>query len=332
MSDTPRETPTLSVVLPCLNEASHIGASARTIAETLARVPIDFELVLVDDGSEDATWEELEKLAADPPEKSAGGSVRAVRLSRRFGKEQALCAGLEHARGAAIVVMDSDLQHPPALLPEMVRLWREEGYEVVEGRKTDRGNEGLVARVEATLFYSLLKRVSGYDLSGASDFKLMDRKVVEAWAEMPERNLFFRGMSAWLGFKRVELPFEVEARAGGRSGWNVRGLVRLAITGITAFSSVPIHVVTLTGLLFLVFAVVLGIQTLYNWSTGQANDGFTTVILLVLITGSAIMIGLGVIGLYVSRIYNEVKGRPRFVVSERAEGTGRTGRTGHTGD
>ena len=305
--------PTLSVVLPCLDEASHLAASAGKIAATLDEIGVDHELILVDDGSQDDTWSVMQRLARELP------GVRALRLSRRFGKEQALCAGLENARGRAVVVMDADLQHPPSLLPDMVRAWRDEGYEVVEARKVDRGDESLLSRIEAGLFYSLLRRVSGYDLHGASDYKLMDRKVVEAWARLPERNLFFRGMSAWLGFKRKELPFSVEERAGGRSSWSLRGLVRLGITGLTAFSSVPIHVVTMTGLLFLGFAVLLGIQTLYNWQTKQATVGFTTVILLVLITGSATMIGLGTIGIYVSRIYDEVKGRPRFLVAERTD-------------
>jgi glycosyltransferase involved in cell wall biosynthesis len=307
-----QETPTLSVVLPCLNEASHIEGTVAAIREALVAAGVDHELVLVDDGSTDGTWEALARLAGE------GGGVRALRLSRRFGKEHALCAGLEAARGAGVLVMDADLQHPPALIPDMVRAWREEGFEVVEAKKTDRGDESLFARFEAGLFYAFLRRLSGIDLSGASDFKLMDRKVIEAWAEMPERNLFFRGMSAWLGFRRKELAFSVESRAGGRSGWSVRGLVRLAITGITAFSSVPIHLVTLMGLVFLAFAGVLGVQTLYNKVSGVAVDGFTTVILLLLITGSALMIGLGIIGVYVSRIYDEVKGRPRYVVAERA--------------
>ncbi len=304
--------PLVSVVLPCLNEATHIAASARTVARTLAEIPVRHELVLVDDGSSDDTWRVLGELARTDP------GIRALRLSRRFGKEHALCAGIEHASGDAVVVMDADLQHPPSLLPKMVSAWRD-GFEVVDATKTDRGDESLLSRVEARLFYSLLRRMSGFDLSGASDFKLMDRKVIDAWLEMPERNLFFRGMSAWLGFRRTEVEFSVEKRAGGRSGWSVRGLVRLAITGITAFSTVPIHIVTLMGLLFLAFAAALGVQTLYNKLTGIAVDGFTTVILLVLIVGSATMIGLGVIGVYVSRIYNEVKGRPRYVVAERAD-------------
>lgn len=306
------ESPRVSVVLPCLNEASHIRASARTVAEALRAAGVEPELVLIDDGSTDGTWEALRELTSELP------GTRALRLSRRFGKEQALCAGLESATGDAVCVMDADLQHPPELLGEMVRAWRDEGFEVVEARKVDRGDESALARIQAKLFYALLRRLSGYDLRGASDFKLMDRKVVEAWMSLPERNLFFRGMSAWLGFRRKELPFDVARRAGGRSGWTPRALVRLALTGITAFSSLPIHVVTLTGFLFLLFALGLGLQTLYNFLTGHAQDGFTTVILLVLITGSATMIGLGVIGLYVSRIYDEVKGRPRYLIAERA--------------
>ena len=314
------ETKLLSVVLPCLNEASHIAASVGTIQGILESIPIDHEFILVDDGSTDQTWDEMYRLAEKDPR------IRALRLSRRFGKEHALCAGLEATLGDGVLVMDADLQHPPALIPQMVHEWLHEGFEVVEARKTDRGDESLLQRLEAGLFYSLLRRLSGIDLAGASDFKLMDRRVLEAWASLGERNLFFRGMSAWLGFRRKELPFSVEARAGGQSGWNVRGLMRLAVTGITAFSSVPIHVVTLMGLLFLAFAGILGGQTLYNKLTDVAVDGFTTVILLQLLIGSVVMIGLGVIGLYVSRIYDEVKGRPRYVISSRTEGPHVTGR------
>ncbi len=305
------ESPTLSLVLPCLNEASHIADSVRVIARTLDEIGLEYEFILVDDGSTDATWSELQRLASEFPR------IQGLRLSRRFGKEHALCAGLEAVRGDAVIVMDADLQHPPSLLPAMVRAWRDEGFEVVEAVKEDRGKESLPARLEAGLFYSLLRRLSGFDLSGASDFKLLDRKVLEAWRAMPERNLFFRGMSAWLGFRRKEIPFTVQARAAGRSGWTTRGLMRLALTGITSFSSVPIHIVTGIGVLFLFFALVLGVQTLWNKLTEKAESGFTTVILLVLIVGSMLMIGLGVIGLYVSRIYDEVKGRPRYVVAER---------------
>jgi len=303
------DAPELSCILPCLNEAEHLATSLGVIARAIEEAGVSYELIVIDDGSDDGTWEVLERERGTRPE------LRAVRLSRRFGKEFALCAGVERARGRAILVMDADLQHPPALIPAMVATWRDEGYEVVQARKTDRGSEGPVSAVGARMFYGIMRRLSGFDLHGASDFQLLDRRVVDAWAEMNERNVFFRGMSAWLGFRRKELPFEVAERAGGETRWSALGLARLAVTGITGFSSAPIHVLTVTGALFFLFALVLGIQTLYKWSSGQAEQGFTTVIVLVLLVGSLILMGLGVIGLYISRIYDEVKGRPRFVVA-----------------
>jgi len=302
--------PELSVVLPCLNEGSHLARSLEVLAGVLDGLGLAYELVVVDDGSSDDTWAVLERFAAEH------GSLRALRLSRRFGKELALAAGLEHARGAAVLVMDADLQHPPALIPAMVRAWREERFDVVEGVKVKRGAEPVLARLGARFFYPLFRRLSGFDLEGASDFKLIDRRVLEAWAEMGERNVFFRGMSAWLGFRRKELPFEVAPRAGGRSGWSAWRLLRLAVNGITSFSSAPIHLITAMGLLFLAFAVVLGLQTLYGKLAGESATGFTTVIVLLLMVGSLILIALGVIGLYVARIYDEVKGRPRYVVRD----------------
>jgi glycosyltransferase involved in cell wall biosynthesis len=303
--------PVLSVVLPCLNEGSHLERSLATLAGVLDGLDLAYEVVVVDDGSTDDTWGVLTRAAAERPE------LVALRLSRRFGKEQALAAGLEHARGAAVLVMDGDLQHPPELIPEMVRAWREEGFEVVEGVKVRRGAEPLVARLGARLFYPLFRRLSGFDLEGASDFKLVDRRVLAAWAEMPEHNLFFRGMSAWLGFRRRAVPFAVAPRAGGSSSWSPLRLLRLALNGITAFSSAPIHVITFVGMVFGAFAVLLGLHTLYNKFFGSAETGFTTVIVLVLLVGSLVLLGLGVIGLYVSRIYEEVKGRPRYVVRDR---------------
>jgi glycosyltransferase involved in cell wall biosynthesis len=314
--------PRLSVVIPCLNEGAHLQRSLSTVAETLRRLDLTWEILVVDDGSSDDTWEVLRRSAEEL------GGLRALRLSRQFGKEHALCAGLERARGEAVIVMDADLQHPPALIAEMVRAWRDEGFDVVEAVKQDRGRESAVSRIGARVFYALFQRLSGFDLHGASDFKLLDRRVLSSWAQMSERNVFFRGMSAWLGFRRKQISFAVEPRAGGRSGWSVLRLLRLALTGITAFSSMPVHVITGMGVLFLLFAVLLGAQTLYNKLYGDAETGFTTVIVLVLVTGSTIMIGLGVIGLYVSRIYDEVKGRPRYIVAEELDGSDAGGRRG----
>ena len=217
---------------------------------------IEHQFLLVDDGSNDNTWDEMCRLASDYPH------VSIIRLSRNFGKESALCAGLENAAGDAVVIMDSDLQHPPEYIPEMVRLWREEGYNVVEGVKEDRGKESLGSKLAALLFYRTFRRTTGIDIGVASDFKLMDRSAVEAWKKLPERNIFFRGLSAWVGFKRCTLPFKVAPRAGGDTKWTFSALVRLAINPLRLHRRTAVYRV-LAGVLMGIGAVILGIQTLY---------------------------------------------------------------------
>jgi glycosyltransferase involved in cell wall biosynthesis len=303
----------LSVVIPLLNEEPHLERTLETIRRELAAFEGDYELVLIDDGSSDGTWKLLQASA------STFGDICAIRLSRRFGKELAMCAGLERARGDAVVVMDGDLQHPPRLIREMVRCWEEEGYDIVEGVKKHRGEESSSYRTQTGIYYVVLRSLSGIDLKGASDFKLMDRKVVDAWSQMAERNVFFRGMSAWLGFRRKSLYFDVEQRAGGGTAWSSLGLIRLAINGITSFSSLPVHIITVMGAIFLFFAFILGLNSIAQWISGEAVTGFTTVNLLLLMIGSMLMIGLGIIGEYIAKIYEEVKGRPRFVIAETAE-------------
>lgn len=303
----------ISVIIPIYNEENQIEETADQIMQILSGKGIMCELLLVDDGSTDRTWEQIVKLTEKYP--SAG----AIKLSRNFGKESAICAGLEKARGDACIIIDSDLQHPPGLMPEMVNLWRNEGYEVVEGVKSSRGKEGISSKISAKLFYKLLKLLSGYNLENTSDFKLLDRRVVEAWKKMGERNTFFRGMSTWVGFKRTSVFFDVSERKRGKSGWTFFKLFRLAVNAITSYSSMPLQVVTFIGILFLAGSAVLGAQTLYKKFAGQALSGFTTVILLQLIIGSCLMISLGIIGTYLARIYDEVKSRPRYIVSEEIE-------------
>lgn len=306
----PISAPKLSVVLPCLNEGSHLDQTLGSIVEQLSFLDGDFELVVIDDGSSDHTWDVIGGFDATP------GRIRGYKLSRRFGKELALTAGLEHASGRAIVVMDADLQHPPEMIAEMVRLWESEDYEIVEAVKEERGTETLSSKLGAGAFGVLHRWICKIDLQGASDFKLMDRKVLDAWASMPERNVFFRGMNAWLGFRRIKLPFTVAERVGGQTHWSQIELVKLALTGITAYSSMPLHLVTWMGVVFFGFAVSLGIFTMIAWFSGEVVEGFTTVILLQLIIASMIMLSLGILGTYVSRIYEEVKGRPRYILSE----------------
>ena len=315
MSKRPTDKPLLSIVIPLYGEAYHLRTVLSAIQKVLQSLNESYELILVDDGSSDNTWAILEE------EAKQFSLLRAVKLSRNFGKEAALCAGLEMARGEAVIVMDGDLQHPPELITEMVRLWRESQVDVVEAVKVSRGQELIISKIRARVFYYVLKKLSGYDIDNASDYKLINRKVVNAWLTMGERKLFFRGMIAWLGFKRVQLPFEVQERSGGRSRWTTFQLVRLALTAVTSFSSLPLQFVTVFGLIFLVFSIILGGQTLFLKIVGSAVSGFTTVIILLLIIGSFLMISLGIIGDYIGKIYEEVKGRPRYIVAQRIDET-----------
>ena len=313
MDNSPLSTSLISIVIPLYNEGTHLSALLSDLKTALQQTGCPFELILVDDGSPDDTWERIKDETRTLP------NLRAVRLSRNFGKELALCAGLERARGDAVVVMDGDGQHPPSLLPVMVEKWRTSGADIVQAVKTKRGSESLTGKLGALLFYLILNKLSGFELKGASDFKLMNRKVADTWLGMRERNVFFRGMTAWMGFSSVQIPFEVVARRTGKSSWSYFKRSKLALIGITTFSSFPLHLVTFAGVIFFVFAVGLGIQTLYLKLAGRAFTGFATVILLELIIGSLLMISLGIIGEYLARIYEEVKGRPRYIVMESIE-------------
>jgi len=303
----------VSVVIPLYKEGSHLGAFLSDLKRALGQTRHPFEIVLVDDGSPDDTWEQIKD------EARTLSNLRAVRLSRNFGKELALCAGLERARGDAVVVMDGDGQHPPSLLPLMIEKWQTSGADIVQAVKIKRGRESVSSKLGALLFYLILNKLSGFELKGASDYKLMNRKAVNAWLAMRERNVFFRGMTAWMGFNTVQVPFEVATRRAGKSGWSYFKRWKLALVGITTFSSFPLHLVTFAGVIFFLFAVGLGIQTLYLKLAGRAFTGFATVILLELIIGSLLMISLGIIGEYLARIYEEVKGRPRYLVTEAIE-------------
>ncbi len=301
----------ISLVMPVYNEASHIDKSVHTVMEIVEKSNINYEIILVDDGSKDESWQKMCKLSSENPR------VRSIRLSKNFGKEAALCAGLDATKGEAVVVLDSDLQHPPQLIPEFVRIWREEGYDVVEGIKSDRGKESGLHRLAANTYYRILLKLTGIDLRNASDFKLLDRKVVEAIADMPEKITFFRGMSAWVGFERKKVPFEVQDRVEGSSKWSFSRLASLAVTSITSYASAPLKLIIRLGILMFILSLVLGIETLVRFFMGYSLEGFTTVILLLLLIGSTIMVCLGIIGLYLERIYHEIKGRPRYIVSKR---------------
>jgi dolichol-phosphate mannosyltransferase len=300
----------LSIVVPAYEEEAAIARSLEAIAAAARSTGLPFELIVVDDGSRDGTWDAIGARQRDTPE------IIGVRLSRNFGKEGAIAAGLDQASGEACIVMDADLQHPPALIPEMVRLWLSGEWDVVEGVKTNRGDESLAHRLMTRSFYRAAGWLTGYDLQDASDFKLIDRRVVEEWRRLGERATFFRGLVAWLGFRRTQLSFAVPPRRSGASRWSLASLTALAIHAVTSFSALPLQVVTVLGVIMLVIAAGMALQALRLWYSGSAMPGVTTVVLLELGIGGCLMVSLGIIGTYVARIYDEVKGRPRYIVRD----------------
>ena len=301
----------LSVILPVYNEEQNIDRAYQAIKDVLKPENIEFELVFVNDGSKDSSFEKIQALA----QKVSDAKITGVSFSRNFGKEAAIFSGLAHASGDVCAVMDCDLQHPPATLVEMYRLW-EQGFEIIEGVKRSRGKENILYKGAAKLFYNVISNATGIEMYHASDFKMLDRKVVEEYIRLPERNVFFRALSSWLGFKSATVEFDVEERQAGVTKWSLKSLARYAIGSITAFTTAPMQLITFMGCIFFIFAFVLGIQSLVKWGSGQALEGFTTVILLVLITGSLIMMSLGIIGYYLAKIYEEIKDRPRYIVEE----------------
>ena len=299
----------LSVVIPAYNEELMVGKTCRVLHDILTKAGIRYELVLVNDGSKDRTWEEIQ--AAGKKDQHILG----VHFSRNFGKESAVFAGMAQTTGDVVAVMDCDLQHPPETLIKMYRLW-EDGYQVIEGVKASRGRESFIHKMFAKTFYSIISDATGIDMSRASDFKLMDRQAAEEFLKLPERNVFFRALSSWVGFKTTYVEFDVQEREAGESKWSFKSLVQYAVNNITSFSAAPMQIVTFFGVVFFVFAVLLGIQSLYMYFSGHAVAGFTTVILLLLLVGSILMFSLGVIGYYIAKIYDEVKMRPRYIISE----------------
>lgn len=298
----------LSIVIPSYNEEQNIANTADVLVKLMEQEKIEYELVFVNDGSKDNTYPEIQKVAEANPH------IKGASFSRNFGKEACIFAGLQLAAGDAVVVMDCDLQHPPQTILEMWKLWKE-GYEVVEGVKTSRGKESLAHKLSAGLFYKIMSAIIKMDMNASSDFKLLDRKVVDVLTGLPEKNTFFRALTFWAGFKSTTVEYEVQERQFGESRWSTWSLMKYAISNATSFSTLPLQLITVMGTVSILFSIILAVQTLVRFLMGNSVEGFTTVILLILIIGGFIMLSLGIIGHYIARIYEEVKGRPKFIIS-----------------
>jgi len=305
-----KDRPELSVVVPACNEAEGIVDFLEQLFQVLRGCCESFEVWIIDDGSRDTTWERLRAELRQYPQ------LRGLRFTRNFGKEAAILAGLRYARGAAVIVMDADGQHPPSLLPELLAPWRQGAAQIVAAQKGRRDNDSWATRFKARLFNGLMKTLTGLDLTGASDFRLLDRRVVDTLLAFPERVRFFRGMTVWTGFTTANVTFHVAPRIAGSTHWSTAQLSRLAVTAITAFSARPLGMIFQLGLLGMVGAVLLLAQAMYSWLTDIAVSGWTSLTVVVLFFGSANLLGIGVLGAYLAQIFEEIKRRPEFLVGE----------------
>lgn len=298
----------LSIIIPSYNEEENINRTASRLREILTKENISYELLFISDGSRDNTFVEIEKAAQQD------ANVKGYEFSRNFGKEAAIFAGLKMAKGNCAVVIDCDLQHPPEIIPDMFKLWKE-GYDVVEGVKSGRGDESLLHKFFVGTFYGIMSKLMKINMNDTSDYKLLDRRVIDVLLDLKESNTFFRALSFWVGFKSTSISYEVQERTAGKSKWSFMSLLKYAIMNTTSFTTAPLQLVTFLGVLSIALAVIMSVQTLVRYFMGNAVEGFTTVILLVLMIGGFIMISLGIIGHYLSRIYDEVKGRPRYIIA-----------------
>ena len=289
----------LSIVIPAFNERKVLPRALETLRTIAGKANVSYEIIVVDDGSTDDTAELIDTAHATHPE------VKGIVLSCQFGKEAGLYAGLKHANGPAGI----------SLIPEMLEHWRK-GAEIVHGVKQDRRADTFLQRMTAAVYSAMFSRLSGFDLRGSSDFKLLDRRVVDVLTKnLPEYGRFYRGLSAWVGYRQVSIPFDVAPRASGESRWGGISLIRYAIRTMTAFSSLPLMIVPMLGLVMLIISVILGIEAIFSKFAGNAISGFATLEITILFSGSMIMIGLGVIGQYMARMFDEIKGRPVCLIS-----------------
>lgn len=302
----------VSVIVPCFDEEAVIDTTHERLVAALEGIPAStFELVYVDDGSRDGTRAALERLQTDDER------VRLVCLSRNFGHQVAISAGLDHARGEAVAVIDADLQDPPELIPEMVARWRD-GYDVVYGARATRRGEPAARLAAIRAFYWLLNRISDTEIPlDVGDFRLMDRRVVDAIVAMPERDRFLRGMVSWVGLRQVALPYSRDPRHAGATKYSVVRLVGLALDGILSFSVAPLRLAVWLGFLTSTLALAGIVYALVGWTLGTAPRGWPTVFIAVLFLGGVQLIALGIIGEYIGRIYREAKRRPLYLVERR---------------
>jgi glycosyltransferase involved in cell wall biosynthesis len=299
----------LSVVVPCYNEGAHLRAFIEALKNAVTSITSNYEIILVNDGSNDNTRENSLALIAN-------GNIRYLEFSRNFGKEAALMAGIDHATGDATLLIDADFQHPLDRLPEMVELWKS-GYEMIYGVVVNRQGESMSKRFGTRLFYALLNTSDIAIPENAGDFRWLDRKVVNALKNLPERNRFMKGLYAWVGFKSIAIPFEPKNRESGKSTFSMGRLIKLGMSGLTSFSAAPLQLWIGIGALISFLALVYGAYVIVNTVIyGNAVSGWPTLTVALMLFSGIQLLSIGILGEYIGRIFTEVKQRPLYVIAE----------------
>jgi dolichol-phosphate mannosyltransferase len=298
-------------VIPIYNEEDNILPLYQRLMKVLSSLDVSYEILFVDDGSTDGSAAQICELHRQ------NSQVAMVRFSRNFGHQAAVMAGLEHSRGDCVITLDGDLQHPPELLPQLIERWRE-GYDVVYTIRQVAKDTGWFKKVTSRLFYKLVNRLARVQIpEGASDFRLLDRRVVDTLKSLKEQDLFFRGLVPWMGFKQVGLSYQAEPRHAGVSKYSMAKMLGFAVSGVTDFSSVPLHLATFMGIAVAGLSFLYGTYVVLAWIfTDRVIAGWPSVIVSVLFLGGVQLISIGIIGEYIGRIFNEVKGRPRYIIQE----------------
>ena len=306
-----KDKKTLSIIIPCYNEAENIIHTKNRIIEQINKLQMDYELVFIDDGSTDGTKEILNKLH------NKNKKLKAISFSKNFGHQSAILAGLKYAKGDAVIMMDADLQHPPELIPKMINEWKK-GHDIVNTIRK-KGKENAFKRITSNGFYKTMNIISKTKMPvGAADFRLMDRKVVDAFKNIEETNLFVRGVINWMGFSSTYIKYTPNKRHAGKTKYSLKKMISLAFDGITSFSTAPLQMATLLGLIVSAFSFLYFLYVIYiRLFTTQALTGWTSVIMSVLFLGGVQLISIGILGEYISKIFYEVKRRPRFIIDKK---------------
>jgi glycosyltransferase involved in cell wall biosynthesis len=301
----------ISAVIPAHNESQGIELAVKKIADILDNCVADkWEIIVVDDGSTDQTYQKICELS------QLDARIKGIALSRNFGKEGALLAGLKYAAGNAVITLDADLQHPPSFIPEMMAKWRA-GAQIVHAIKRSREHDSVMQKTAAYLINHLISGLGGINVKNSSDFKLLDREIVDIIVyQLPEKQRFFRGLTSWIGFNEAHIYFDVANREGDESKWSFWSLLELSITALTSFTGFPLRIITFLGVLTLILGFFVATDAVWSLVHNQSVSGYNTIIICLLLIGSFIMISLGIIGEYIAKIYDEVKGRPHYLIKK----------------